>query len=47
METPFFQKDYDWFFSDDCKQICLWIDVEQSYLIRLIRLVNGAKQKHK
>ena len=41
------QKDYDWFFSDDCKQICLWIDVEQSYLIKLIRLVSGAKQKHK
>ena len=31
------QKDYDWFFSDDCKQICQWIDVSQSWIIRIIK----------
>jgi hypothetical protein len=30
-------KDYEWFFSDDCKQICQWIDVSQSWIIRIIK----------
>ena len=31
------QKDYEWFFSDDCKEICQWIDVSQSWIIRIIK----------
>ena len=31
------QKDFEWFFSDDCKQICQWIDVSQSWIIRIIK----------
>ncbi len=29
--------DYRWFFSDDCKQICEWININPSWIIRLIR----------
>ena len=31
------QKDFEWFFSDDCNQICQWIDVSQSWIIRIIK----------
>ena len=31
------QKDYDWFFSDDCKEICQWINVSQTWVIRIIK----------
>ena len=31
------KKDYEWFFSDDCKEICQWIDVSQSWIIRIIK----------
>ncbi len=30
------QEDYDWFFSDDCKQICIWTGVNHKWLIRFI-----------
>lgn len=32
-------KDYEWFFSDDCKQICEWVNVDQSWLTCLVRVV--------
>ena len=31
------QKDYEWFFSDDCKEICQWINVSQTWVIRIIK----------
>lgn len=31
------KKDYEWFFSDDCKEICQWINVSQTWVIRIIK----------
>ena len=33
------QKDYEWFFSDDCKEICQWINVSQTWVIRIIKSI--------